>query len=256
MTGAIEDPATFFATKAANYDRFRWDYAPAAITAVSDKSALDDDSLMADIGSGTGILTRHFLNKVRIVYAVEPNQAMRSVAEERHYDSPAFRSVSNRAESTALTANSLDLIVVGQALHWFDSNQAPVEFSRILKPDGWLAVFWNTVAEGDLSQAFNGLFSRFGGGEKRPTMGDLLSPYFRDADYQQLSFSIDYRSNWQQFFGGAGTASWAPAVNEPEYQKFKAGARAVFEQYNSGGELTIEVISNVAIGRPIAKGSG
>jgi ubiquinone/menaquinone biosynthesis C-methylase UbiE len=255
MTGAIKDPTTIFTGKAASYNRFRWDYAPGAIAAVLNMSAVTKKSVMADIGSGTGILTRHFLDKVEVVYAVEPNQAMRRVAKIRHGAHPAFRSIARRAESTELPADSLDLVIVGQALHWFDPNCAPNEFSRILMSDGWFAVIWNNLGQGELTQALEDLFSRYMGDIRRRTDPELLPPYFQGADYQHLWFSVDRHSNWDQFIGGLLTASWAPEVNEAEYQRFVARTRTVFDQYSSDGELTIEVISNVAIGQLIAKGS-
>jgi hypothetical protein len=110
------------------------------------------------------------------------------------------------------------------------------------------------LGEGDLSQTLDKLFGRFTGGERRRTTGDLLPSYFRSADYQQLSFSVEHRSNWEQFFGGSISASWAPDAGGPDYEEFKEAARAVFDQYNLGGKLSIEVISCVAIGQPNVKG--
>lgn len=160
MTEAEADPTTIFTSKANIFDRFRWDYASEAIEFILNRSTVDISSSMADIGSGTGILTRHFLNEVGIVYALEPNQAMRRVAEERQGDNPSFRSMSTSAEYTTLLADSLDLIVIGQALHWFDPEQTAAEFVRVLKSDGWLAVIWNKIGEGDLSQALENIFAR------------------------------------------------------------------------------------------------
>jgi SAM-dependent methyltransferase len=255
MTMTKKDPTTFFTLKAASYDEFRWDYAPEAVAAVLKLSAVAKQSTMADIGSGTGILTRHFLDKVGTVYAVEPNRAMRQIAEEHFADRQAFRSISNRAESTTLITSTLDLVVVGQALHWFDLNQAPFEISRILRPDGWLAVFWNTLSEGDLLESLMTLFNRFEGGERRRTTSDILPPYFQGLDFQKLAFRAEHSSGWDQFLGGTLTASWAPDVEGSDYEAFSDDVRAIFDKYCSGGEITIEVISHVAIGQPNTKRS-
>jgi ubiquinone/menaquinone biosynthesis C-methylase UbiE len=249
------DPAKLFTSKADIFDKFRWDYAPGAITIILTKSAVNKNSTIADIGAGTGILTKHFLDKVGIVYAVEPNQAMRRVAEEGHGNSPAFRSISRRAESTGLAANSLDLIVVGQALHWFDPDRAPLEFLRILKLEGWLAIIWNKLGESDLTQSLEEISVRYSSGKRKRTDSDQLQSNFRGADYQQLSFSVDRKSNWHRFFGGLTTASWAPDAKGPQHESFKKHARVVFDRFNTGGEVTIEVISRVALGRPNVKHS-
>jgi ubiquinone/menaquinone biosynthesis C-methylase UbiE len=253
MTGASSDPATLFSTKADIFDRYRWDYAPAAISTILSRSAVNKYSTMADIGAGTGILTSHFLDKVRIIYAVEPNQAMRSVAEERHINSPTFRSISRRAESTGLSARSLDMVVVGQALHWFDPDRAPLEFLRILKIDGWLAVIWNKLGESDLSQSLDDIANRYASGKGIRTKSNQLPSYFRGAEYQVLSFGVDRKSNWDRFFGGMTTASWAPDADGPELEGFKYEARSVFDRFKSGEEVTIEIITRVAIGQPNVK---
>ena len=253
MTQEMLDPAALFSSKAETYDRFRWDYAPSAIEYILDRTGVNSGYLMADIGAGTGILTRHFLDSVKAVYAVEPNKSMRDVAEYRHGAHPAFRRITRGAESTGLPDQSLDLVVVGQALHWFDLEYAPDEISRILKPDGWLVVIWNKLGREELTQELEGMFSRYMGDERRRTDPELLPPYFRGSDFRQLSFGVVRHSNWDQFIGGLLSASWAPAENDSSYRHFREEARGFFERSSTGGELTIKVVTHVAIGRPNAK---
>ena len=71
-----------FSSKAEKYARYRWDYALQAIEIIFDRAQLSKHSVVADIGAGTGILTKHFVGRVKRVFAVEPNGPMRQMAVE------------------------------------------------------------------------------------------------------------------------------------------------------------------------------
>ena len=77
-------------------------------------------AVVADVGSGTGLLARVFLGRGHRVYGVEPNAAMRAAAGEDLRGFPAFVSVAGTAEQTTLPDAGVDLVVAGQAFHWFD----------------------------------------------------------------------------------------------------------------------------------------
>ena len=104
---------------------------------------LRPDWAIADIGSGTGILSRLLLQRGHIVFGIEPNDEMRRAAEGLLTGFSGFRSISATAEDTTLKSQSVDLIVAAQAFHWFDPDFARREFARILKPDGVVALIWN-----------------------------------------------------------------------------------------------------------------
>ena len=104
-----------------------------------DRIGFDPSWRVADIGSGTGISTRMFLENGNQVTAIEPNADMRTAAERMLENQPRFRSVDASAEQTTLADASVDLIVSAQAFHWFDLAKCKIEFARILKPNGWCA---------------------------------------------------------------------------------------------------------------------
>jgi ubiquinone/menaquinone biosynthesis C-methylase UbiE len=81
---------------------------------------MTSDWLVADIGSGTGNLARLFLDAGHQVIGVEPNLEMRKAGERMLADHPAFHSLDGTAECIPLETKSVDLVTVGQALHWFD----------------------------------------------------------------------------------------------------------------------------------------
>ncbi len=93
----------------------------------------------ADIGAGTGISSRLLAERGIRVLAVEPNSEMRQAALPH----PLVEFHNGTAENTNLPNASVDLVVCFQSFHWFDPTPTLLEFHRILKPTGQLAVVWN-----------------------------------------------------------------------------------------------------------------
>src|SRR5271169_4455924 len=103
-----------FTNRVDDYRKYRPSYPEELIGVIKEICKLNDDSIVADIGSGTGIMTEILLPHCRLVYAVEPNKEMRSAAEEQFKNNPKFISVHGSAEETTLPSNSIDLIISAQ----------------------------------------------------------------------------------------------------------------------------------------------
>src|ERR1700743_1996529 len=128
-----------FSNRVMDYVKYRPDYPAGILSALQ----VSPDWMVADIGSGTGISTELFLRAGCPVHAVEPNEAMRAQAEELLSHYPGFVSVNGTAEATGLAAGSFDLIVAGQAFHWFDPARTREEMVRIGRPGAVAALIWN-----------------------------------------------------------------------------------------------------------------
>src|SRR5262245_65910026 len=111
------DSVSRFSAKASGYSQARWDFAAAAIDAVFSECKLDRNSVVADVGAGTGMLARHFAGRVRELFAVEPNAAMRAIAARESHGS--FQIVEGFSHATTLQDSAVDLVTVGRAMHWF-----------------------------------------------------------------------------------------------------------------------------------------
>jgi len=109
-----------FTGKADIYNKYRPNYPQVYINYLVSSNNLTSDKTIADIGSGTGVLTQQLLEKNLKVIAVEPDNDMRSIAEKRLNNNPNFVSINGTAENTGLRNESIDLITIGQAFHWFD----------------------------------------------------------------------------------------------------------------------------------------
>ena len=131
-----------FGAAAAAYAEHRPGYAEAAVRWALEPVGNPQPAgvRVADVGAGTGKLTATLISLGAEVTAVEPDPQM--LAELRQ-TMPAVRSVPGSAEEIPLPDASLDAVLAGQAMHWFDVDRALPEIARVLRPGGVLAGLWN-----------------------------------------------------------------------------------------------------------------
>jgi len=129
-----------FGAAAAAYAEHRPDYAEAAVRWALEPISGGRPVRVADIGAGTGKLTAMLADLGADVTAVEPDPQM--LAELRR-TMPGVRSVPGSAEEIPLPDASVDAVLAGQAMHWFDLDRAVPEIARVLTPGGVLAGLWN-----------------------------------------------------------------------------------------------------------------
>ena len=132
-----------FSNRVENYVKYRPHYPQAASDLFRVELGIGDDSVVADIGAGTGISSELFLKNGNTVYAIEPNEFMRAASLEYLAAYPKFHSIDATAENVPLPDSSADLVVAGQAFHWFATEAAVAEFRRLLRPGGYIALMWN-----------------------------------------------------------------------------------------------------------------
>jgi SAM-dependent methyltransferase len=145
------NPLDRFSDRAADYVRYRPSYPAAVIDRILD--GLGTEPLVADIGAGTGISSRLIADRGVQVLAIDPNAAMR-IAATAH---PLVEFHDGTAEATGLEAATVDLVTCFQAFHWFDPEPTLLEFRRILKSTGRLALVWNNR---DQEDAFTNEYSK------------------------------------------------------------------------------------------------
>ncbi|WP_228538108.1 class I SAM-dependent methyltransferase [Nocardia sp. XZ_19_385] len=131
--------ASSFGTAAVAYSEHRPDYAPAAVRWALESAP---GPRVLDLGAGTGKLTGTLVALGVDVVAVEPDPAM--LAELRRA-LPEARALPGSAEAIPLPEASVDAVLAGNALHWFDMAVAGPEIARVLAPGGVLAGLWNVM---------------------------------------------------------------------------------------------------------------
>lgn len=247
------DSSEVFSSKAEKYAQFRWGYNPACIQTIFDVTGINHKACVADIGAGTGILTREFIGKVGMVYAVEPNPEMRAIAQDELERFTSCQVVDGRAEATGLASQSVDLITAAQAMHWFEPQATRNEFLRILKPGGWLAMCRNTGVDHELNAALEKVFpietdtSALMVGKSEPR-----SFYYEDGGYHKHEFPFTTKLNWETFLGSLSTASYAPDEGSLLYAEFERAARSVFERFNVNRAIELHAVTELHLGRMTA----
>ncbi len=129
-----------FGAAAAAYAEHRPGYAEAAVRWALEPVGDRRPVRVADIGAGTGKLTAALVGLGADVTAVEPDPQM--LAELRRA-MPEVRSAPGSAEEMPLPDASVDAVLAGQAMHWFDMDRAMPEIARVLTPGGVFAGLWN-----------------------------------------------------------------------------------------------------------------
>ncbi len=132
-----------FSDRVADYVKYRPGYPREIVQDLEKAGILFEGAVVADVGSGTGIFAKGFLERGYRVIGVEPNEAMRGAGVEYLKAFPKFESVKGTAEGTGLKDSSVDLVVAAQAFHWFDVPRAKEEFRRILRGEKWVGLVWN-----------------------------------------------------------------------------------------------------------------
>jgi SAM-dependent methyltransferase len=236
-----DDPTVRFSDRADNYARYRPGYPQSVIDTLCDDYGLSSASVVADVGSGTGILTQLLLPVAGRVYAVEPNQAMRQEAEGALAGHPNFVSIDARSEATTLADDSVDLITVAQAFHWFEPVATRVEFQRVLQPGGWVALVWNErdYRNDPLMRDYEAVLADFDLGyltvRHRSHSGDLGR--FFEGPFQRHLFTYSRPLTFEALWGGFLSASYAPKPGDPIYEPMRERLCGVFEAHRQGDEV-------------------
>jgi ubiquinone/menaquinone biosynthesis C-methylase UbiE len=142
----VERP-DYFDTVARLYDSTRPGYPPLMVEDLLRLSGVEAGDSVLDIGAGTGKSTEPFARRGLIVTALDPGANMLAVCKERLSSFPATRYEQAAFETWSADGQVFDLVVSGTAFHWV-APTSHARLSRVLKPDGWIGVFWHTFLNG------------------------------------------------------------------------------------------------------------
>ena len=241
-----------YTRKAQQYAAYRWDYSSQAVEYIYEQTGLNANAVVADIGAGTGILTRHFAGRAGKLYAVEPNEPMRQQAEVQLADITECIVVDAPAEATTLSDHSVDLITAAHAVHWFQADAAREEFRRILKPGGWLALLRNTSPSDAISDALQAVSTNEFGvtpGHPAPSIHIPEDYYFEGGSVQTAVFPFVMEQTLEQFIGATLSISFMPDETNPHYERFLLVLRDIFHTHCPTGIREIAGKTHLKLGQ-------
>ncbi len=243
------DATTRFTGRAAVDSRYRPSYPRALLDLLSSAAGFASSTRVADMGSGTGILTRLFLENGNTVFAVEPNADMRAAAEESLSSFPGFHSVDGTAEHTSLPASHVELITAGQSFHWFSPSAAKKEFGRI-SANGTVAVIYNARAKSrsGFMTDYESLIKKYGRNFSpvRTAEEDNLNIFF--SSYRLFTIPNPKQLDLYGLTGRLLSASYMPARGEKNHGEMLSSIRDVFERNQVGGKVTMEMTTEIYLG--------
>ncbi len=249
------DSTRRFSSRVDNYVRFRPGYPPGTVELLGREYGLAEGSEIADIGSGTGLLSRIFLDAGLAVTGVEPNREMRDAGDVLLGGYGRFRSVEGTAEATTLADSSVDLITAAQAFHWFDVEATRREWLRVLRPDGAVALIWNErFIDTPFMREVEAITDKYAAAGDpdgkireagRGRIGDLFAP---------APFRVDEFPNYQMFdfaglAGRISSSSYLPMAGEPAHEEMLRELRLVFEKWQEAGSVRFLYRTKVFHGR-------
>lgn len=249
------DSTRRFSDRVADYVRFRPTYPRALVEWLRSEHGVTPSWVVADVGAGTGISARLFLDAGHEVVAVEPNAAMRAAAVEALGSSRRFRAVDAPAEATTLPDGSVDLVVAAQAFHWFQPEAVRREWARILRPGGLVLVVWNSRRTGG-TPFLDGYEQLL-----RAHSLDYSSVAERYADEATMRrwFGVGFRAtrgfenrqvlDLDGLRGRLLSSSYAPKAGQPGHEPMLEALRRLFERTAVDGAVTLEYETRAYVGR-------
>lgn len=244
-----------FSNRVTNYVKYRPHYPQEVITLLRQRDVLHNGDTIADTGSGTGFSSELFLREGFEVFGIEPNKAMREAGEHYLAGEKNFHSIDATAENTTLAGHSINIILAGQAFHWFDVEKAKNEFLRILKPGGNVVLIWNDRRTD--STPFLRAYEQF--------LRDYSTDY-KEVDHKNTDENVFDtfwgKNNWQFFSvenvqdfsfdglkGRVLSSSYIPDETHPLHGEMLQALEKLFYDYSENGKVRMEYDTKVYYGK-------
>ncbi|MCL2463057.1 MAG: class I SAM-dependent methyltransferase [Defluviitaleaceae bacterium] len=250
----ITDNTGKFSGRAAIYEKYRPSYPDEFIDYLYTEAGFTENSVVADIGAGTGILSRLLAGRGSRVILAEPNADMLALAKEKLGNLSNCEFVRASAENTGLKDNSVDFVTVAQAFHWFDLEQFRAECKRILRPGGKVVLVWNDRHNsGEIDEEtfranvkYCPEFKGFAGGLKHEP--ETYADFFEGGcDFR--SFANIKGLTEDDFINGHLSASYAPEAGTEDFDGYVGALRDIFHGHERDGIVINRMITKSFSGR-------
>lgn len=243
-----------FLGRAEAYAKYRPSYPAGAIDLLQSHCGLKPGAVAVDLGSGTGILSALLLQRGARVFGIEPNREMRGCSD-RALRAERFQSADGTAESTGMPERFFDLMVAGQAFHWFEPGRTRLEALRILKPGAWAALLWNERPKGVVPflEEYEALLRRhapqYDAVARLRAQEEGIIRFFGGPP-RCARFENQQVLDLEGLEGRVLSASYAPTRDSPGHAPLMAGLREVFDRHQRDGTVVFPYQTLVYFGQP------
>ena len=243
-----------FSDRVDDYVRYRPDYPAALLDWLQREQGVDSNWRVADIGAGTGISSKLFLDAGYRVTAVEPNAPMRTAAEHWLQAYAGFDAVDGGADATGLPDASVDLVTVAQAFHWFDEDAARREFARILRPRGLAAIWWNSrrLAGTCFLEGYEALLLAYGTDytsvAERYADDARMRAWFGTGFRGSARFEHAQQLDFEALRGRLMSSSYAPKAGDPRHEPMLRALRELFDSCAENGTVSFDYDTRIFAG--------
>jgi SAM-dependent methyltransferase len=247
----VPDSTQRFSDRVEAYLAGRPRYPSELVAHLAAAGALRPNGVVADIGVGTGLSAEPFLAAGHRVIGIEPNAPMRAAGMEYLARFPGYETRDGTAESTGLAAGSVDLIIAGQAFHWFDPSRFRAESLRVLRSEGWAALIWNDrdLAGSPFLAGYEALLLDYGNDYQairyKHQGTDAIPVYFGGRAPAAWEFRHRRTLDWAMLAALAGSASYLPAPGQPRHAELMAALRDLFDANEMGGRVELRYTCRV-----------
>ena len=235
------DPTGRFSTRVADYAKYRPGYPPAVLRLLEAECGLRPESVVADVGSGTGILSELFLRNGHRVYGVEPNREMREAGERLLASYTNFKSV--------------DFVTAGQAFHWFEPPRARIEFKRVLRAGGWVVLVWNDrrTTGTPFLEEYERLLLEYGTDYREVSAKyaeeSMLAALYGPSEIRAKTFDNEQVFDFDGLRGRLASASYTPQPGHPNFDPLMRELEALFRRHERDGRVAVAYDTKVFYGR-------
>jgi SAM-dependent methyltransferase len=246
---------TRFSDRVDDYVRYRPDYPSALLDWLQREQGVDSRWRVADVGAGTGISSKMFLDAGYRVTAVEPNAPMRAAAEQWLCGYDNFDAIDGRADATGLPAASVDLVIAAQAFHWFDEAATRREFARILRPGGLAAIWWNSrrLAGTRFLEGYEALLKACGTDytsvAERYADDARMRAWFGTGFRGAASFEHAQKLDFDALRGRLMSSSYAPQAGHPQHEPMLRTLRELFDSCAENGTVSFDYDTRIFAGQ-------